>query len=210
MPHFRRYPANPLSLNGKMFVPLLAQQQLIALHCTIIRLEMDGGIMELMANPCRIEAANGAARITFFVVCEDWAAEFRANYFMDDISHRLGSDSIIKRNLWRLSLLRTPLLRERAAAEACRADAIVLALDKRTGVPGNVQEWLARILNGELKCPGLLGMVQEEIIDTDPPDLLVDYVRNAARQAGAAFFCWNELSECDLEDIISNLTRTKS
>jgi len=165
--------------------------------------------MEFPASSTNIEAGTKNAEPTFFVVCEDWATGFRAKYFIDDICHRLGSGTTINRNYWRLSLLRTERLRERAAAEAGEANAIVLALDKRTGIPDDVQKWVVRVLDGGQR-PGLIGMVQEELIENDPPDVLVDYMHKVAAQAGAVFFCWNELNECSLEKVISNLENLKS
>lgn len=161
--------------------------------------------MELPGNDTCVAADGGKSGVNFFVLGEDQAATARARILLHGLTWRLGPETKIFESFWRLSLLRPPALQERAALEAARARVIIVALDKRSGVPRTVQEWTRRWLYHKAGHHYLIGLVQEELEETDPPDVLAAYLNRVAAKAGGTFFCWNELTGCDFESIVFRL-----
>lgn len=150
------------------------------------------------------------AKLALFVVCEDHAAEIRAKIFFERLSTYLGSLASFEINLWRLNLLRTPLLRERAAVEAGQAQAIIVSLDHRTGIPQDMEEWIGRWLGHKEDRAYLMGvLLEEDLAEADFSSLQLDFMRETAKRAGTAFFCWDAQNECDLLGTMAKLAKLR-
>lgn len=164
--------------------------------------------METVPNRFNKGAKTETARLTLFVVCEDRAAEIRAKIFFDHLAINLCSQVCLDINLWRLNLLRTALLRERAAVEAARARAIIVSLDHRTGIPEDMEEWISRWLGHKEDRAYVMGVLHEDdLTEIDPKNPQLDYVRGLAAQAGTDFFSWDAQNEYDFSGTVAKMAR---
>jgi hypothetical protein len=125
------------------------------------------------------------------------------------LSLQFAAAATIDINLWRLNLLQTPLLQERAAVEAGQADIIALSLDNRGGIHKNAEEWIWRWMNHRESNPCLIGVLQDDPEELDIPDPMSGWLSRIASEARLPCFLWNELSDCRFSELAFELAKRR-
>ena len=90
---------------------------------------------------------------------------------------------------WRVDFVTDPKLVELAAADALKADLIIISTTTRSDLPSAVQDWLlaclARMRGSNAAIVALSG-TEEEVNQADSPWL--EFLRRAAKDSGLDFF----------------------
>ena len=113
---------------------------------------MDGIVSKLRLD----QFGKGPRRIVAVAAYEDRATDSRVSEFCRALARHLGCEFEIVRQMWLLSELRLPRLREVAAGEAASADLVIVSIHNCPQVPQEVARWIELSLGREGKCPALL------------------------------------------------------
>jgi hypothetical protein len=102
------------------------------------------------------------------------------------VLEELGEDVLVDKSAWDVRLLDSPVLRERAAAQAANADVIVVALSSRE--PSEpLRQWLEAWQKNRTIEGGLLALIPEG--DAECNSSLAEYVSEVALTANMDFLC---------------------
>jgi hypothetical protein len=121
---------------------------------------------------------------------EDLSTALRARHSLDRLPGQLGGETGLNTRMWRLDLLRQPLLAEQAAIEAAAADVIILSLHGRTALRAEARNWLTRWLDRKEDRPyALAALLDAETATPHGRNPVVAYLKRVATTAGADLFC---------------------
>jgi len=121
---------------------------------------------------------------------EDLGTALRAKRSLDRLPGQRGAQTGLHTRLWRLDLLRQPLLAEQAAIEAAAADVIILSLRRRKHLQAEVRNWLNRWLDHREDRPYALAvLLSGEPARAGSRSPVVAYLQRVAETAHANLFC---------------------
>jgi hypothetical protein len=121
---------------------------------------------------------------------EDLGTALRAKHSLDLLPGQLGAGAGWNTRLWRLDLLREPLLAEQAAVEGAAADVIILSLRGRRELRAEARDWLSRWLDYKEDRPyALAALLDPEPAHARRDNPVVAYLKRVAEAARADLFC---------------------
>jgi hypothetical protein len=95
-------------------------------------------------------------RVAAVAAYEDSPTDARVNEFCRALSRQLGPNCEVTRQMWLLNELRAAPLRAIAAAEAARADLIIIAVHHAQAFPAELKSWIKLWLGLKGKRPIVL------------------------------------------------------
>jgi hypothetical protein len=116
------------------------------------QIPMDRIIAKLRAS----RVGKGSNKVAAVAAYEDSHTDARVNEFCQTLGRRLGANCEVTRQMWLLNELRAPSLRAIAAAEAARADLIIIAVHHALDFPVEVKSWIDLWLGLKGKRPIVL------------------------------------------------------
>jgi hypothetical protein len=137
------------------------------------------------------ETAVGEARARLHVLLayEDFSTGLRARQAFEPVARQIEVDADFNVTLWNFDLLREPVLIERAATEAAKADIVFLSAHGQGELPGAVDSWLKQWFErrGAEPC-ALVVLLDTEAGDTEAPNRTWEALRATALAAGLDVF----------------------
>jgi hypothetical protein len=124
------------------------------------------------------------------VLYEDLGTALRAKRSLDLLPEQLAGEVGRGTRLWRLDLLRQPMLAEQAAIEAAAADLIILSLHSRPELPGKLQNWLNRWRDLKEHRPyALAALLDPQPVHRADENPMMARLKQFAAAADTDFFC---------------------
>jgi hypothetical protein len=123
------------------------------------------------------------------ILHEDSGTGLRAKEALELLPARLAADSQLSIKLWRLALIREPLLCKQSAMEGASADIIILSVHGRSGVPAGLRDWLGSWLGQKENRPYALGIfLDAEEAGRGIENPVIACVKEIAAASGADLF----------------------
>ena len=123
------------------------------------------------------------------IVYDQLAAGQRAMRLFSHLDREHKSEVSFQPFPWRFDFVADPKLGEFAAADALKADLIIISTTTRSDLPSVVQDWLLACLarmRGRNAAIVALSGTEEQMDQSDSPRL--EFLRRAAKNAGLDFF----------------------
>ena len=139
------------------------------------------------------------------IIYEDLGTALRAKHSLDRLPTQAGTGPRLNTKLWKVDLLREPLLREQAAIEAIGVDVIILSIHGRSELPVAVREWLHRWLDRKEKRPyAFCVLLDPELAGRWQESPVAAQVKVVGEVSGVdLFFGFCEASSSELDAAIS-------
>ncbi len=88
----------------------------------------------------RLDRRRGQS-LTVVAAYEDASTEARVEQFCSSLAAHLGNDCRLVKQMWPLSELRLPQLRNIAATEAAESDLVIVSVHHAPAPPADIQSW---------------------------------------------------------------------
>src|SRR5213593_853850 len=106
------------------------------------------------------------------------------------LTAELAPDFEVSREVWGFELLSHDQLRQEAAAEAAKADVIVVSVSGAVELPAHVQTWVEDWQTAKRGGQSaLVALIDPRRVTRNGPPPLCSFLREVAEKAGMDFFC---------------------
>lgn len=131
----------------------------------------------------------GTVGLDVLLLYEDFSTGLRARQTLTQVAEALDLPMDFQVELWRLDLLREPILLAQAAAEAARADIVLLSEHGRSDVPAVLDSFLRKwVANRGGKPSALVVSLDTEARGGSIANRTIETLRAIAEPAGAEVF----------------------
>jgi hypothetical protein len=132
------------------------------------------------------QEANCAIRV--LAVCADATLGSEAIEILHPILRRTTRSAELQFNLWQFDLLNILVLRDTAAAQAARADFVIVAARDHQVLPPQVGEWMESWIHRRVGFGAMISVVQRPARWDAGSSKVRARLRQAAARAGMGFF----------------------
>jgi hypothetical protein len=130
----------------------------------------------------------GCTVLEVVVLYEDLEAAMRAKRSLKLLPAQRRTQSGLRTQLWRLDLMREPLLREQAALEAADADLVLLSVHGGGELGRPTLDWLRCWVAHQPRRPCSIGLLLNAAAKSAPRNKVIARVQRFANAAGAKLF----------------------